>query len=64
MNLASLDDLGQDVVINITVQRSGKMIYMAIEEALPSRSLWNVTILPYGCEADTVHEVDNIELSK
>ena len=62
MNLVSLDDLGQDFIINIMVQRNGQMTHMAIEGALPSRSLWNVTILPYGCEADTV--VNNIELSR
>ena len=38
------------------------MINMTIEEALPPKSLWNATLLPYGCEADTV--VDGIELSK
>ena len=61
MILESLDGLGQDFIINITVQRSKEIIHMAIEEALPSRSLWNVTILPYGCETDPV--VDAIELS-
>ena len=64
MILESLDGLGQSLVINITVQRSGEMIHMTIEEVLvlPSKSLWNSTVLPYGCEADTV--VDGMELSK
>ena len=38
------------------------MIHLIIKEVLPSKSLWNATVLPYGCEADT--EVDGIELSK
>ena len=61
MILESLDGLGRDCVFNITVQRRGDMINMTIEEALPSRSLWNATILPYGCETDTV--VDTTQLS-
>ena len=64
MILESLDGLGQNLIINITVQRSGEseMINMTIEEVLPSKSLWNATLLPYGCEADIV--ADGIELSK
>ena len=62
MILESLDGLGQNLVINITVQRSGEIIDMTIEEALPSKSIWNSTVLPYSCEANTV--VDGIELSK
>ena len=61
MVLESLDGLGQDFIINITVQRSGEIVHMTIDEALPSRSLWNVTILPYGCETNAV--VDATELS-
>ena len=61
MILESLDGLGQDFVVNITVQRRGDMIHMTTEEVLPSRSLWNTTILPYGCETDVV--VDTTELS-
>ena len=61
MILDSFDGLGQ-VIINITVQRSGEMIHMTIEEVLQPKSLWNATVLPYNCEADT--EVDGIELSK
>ena len=61
MILESLDSLGQSLVINITVQRSGEMIHMTIEEVLvlPSKSLWNSTVLPYGCTV-----VDGMELSK
>ena len=61
LSLESLDGLGENFIINITAQRSGEVIYMAIEEVLPSRSLWNVTILPNGCEGYIL--VDNIELS-
>ena len=61
MILEPLDSLRQNLVISINVQRNGEMIYMMIEELLPSKSLWNAEILPYGCEADTL--VDNNELS-
>ena len=62
MILESLDGLGQNLIINITVQRSGEMIDMSIEEPLPSKSLWKVSILAYGCVSDTV--VDDTELSE
>ena len=60
MILGSLDGLVQDFVLNITVQRSREMVRMTTEEVLPSKSLWNATILPYGCGAGVG---DTIELS-
>ena len=61
MILESLDD-GQNLEINITVDRNGEMINMNIEEPLQSKSLWKASISAYGCETDTV--VDDIELSE
>ena len=62
MILESLDGLGQNWGINITVGRNGEKIDMSIEEVLPSKSLWKASILAYGCESDTV--VDDTELSE
>ena len=62
MILESLDDLGQNLEVNITVERNGEMIDMRIEEPLPFRSLWKASALAYGCETDTV--VDDTELSE
>ena len=39
MLLESLDGLGKNFIINIAAQRSGEVVYMTIEEVLPSRSL-------------------------
>ena len=52
MILKSLDGLGHSNTINITVERIGETITMSIKEELPSKSLWEALILPYGCEAD------------
>ena len=54
MMLESIDGLGQSLITNITVERSGGTINMTIGEALPLHSLWNVLTLPYGCETDTI----------
>ena len=62
MILEPLDGQTNDIVINITVERNPGMINIAIQEVLPFRSLWNASVLPYGCEADTV--VDHVELSE
>ena len=47
-----LDGIGDNQNINISVQRDGEIISMHIEEALPSKRLWNASILPYDCEGD------------
>lgn len=54
MILKSIDGFGQDLVKNITVERDGKMISMSIDDVLPSKLLWKVSILAYGCESDNV----------
>ena len=50
--LESLDGLKWNLVINITVERTGEMIDIQMEEVLPSKSLWKTSILAYGCESD------------
>ena len=50
VHLESLDDLGNNLTINITVRRSNEMISLTMEEVLPPKSLWNASILAYGCE--------------
>ena len=62
MILESVDGLGLSLMINITVQRNREVISISIEEPLPPKTLWNVSVLAYGCEADTV--VKGVELSK
>ena len=62
MILESLDGLGQNLEVNIAVERNVEMINMHIEEVPPSKSLWKASILAYGCESDTV--VDDTELSE
>ena len=63
MTLESLDGIGLGfIIVNITVERNGEMIGMSIEEPLPPKTLWNVSVQAYGCEADTV--VKGVELSK
>ena len=62
MNLESLDGHGSDLVVNITVHRSNEMISIVMEDVLPSKFLWNASILAYGCEGDTHATVT--ELSK
>ena len=52
MILESLDGIGDNRSINISVQRDGEMITMQIGEPLPPKHLWNALILPYDCEAD------------
>ena len=62
MILESLDGHTQNSVVNIVVQRNGARIYLNIQEELPTRTLWNALVLPYGCEANTVASLT--ELSK
>ena len=53
MILESLDNQENNLVINITVHRNSKIISVAIEDELPSKSLWNASIHAYGCETNT-----------
>ena len=50
--LESLDGIGSNLQVNISVQRNGEMVTMQIEEPLPPRRLWTASVLPYNCEAD------------
>ena len=58
--LEPLDGLGQDLVVNITIEREGDVVNMTLDEKLPSKSLWNASILAYGCEEG----MEMTELSK
>ena len=60
MMLESLDGIGGNLQIIISVQRDEEMITLQIGEPLPLKCLWNALILPYDCEAD----METIELSK
>ena len=62
MVLESLDSQGNDLVINITVHRNNEIISIAMKYELPSKSLWNASILAYGCHTDIQTTVT--ELSK
>ena len=53
VNLESHDDIGNDLRINITVHRNSDMITLTMEDVLPPKSLWNASILAYGCETHT-----------
>ena len=39
--------------IYITVRRNNEMISLTMEDVLPPKSLWNASILAYGCETHT-----------
>ena len=62
MILESLDGHKDNLVTNITVERSGEIIDLHVDETVPPNSLWRASILAYGCESDTT--VINYELSK
>ena len=62
MILESLDDHVQNLVVNIMVQRNGARTYFSIQEELPTSSLWNALILPYGCEANTVASLTKLSI--
>ena len=51
--LESLDDFGKKLRIDITVHRNNEMISLTMEDVLPPKSLWNASILGYGCESHT-----------
>ena len=62
MVLKSLDGTQSDSTVNINVQREGESVELHLEELLPSKTLWNVSVLAHNCEADTV--LEGFELSK
>ena len=62
MLLKPLDGHARDLVINITVHRNNMLISIVLENVLPSKSLWNASILAYGCQMDTHTTIT--ELSK
>ena len=52
----------QNLMINISVQRSGEMVNMSVDGEIPTKTLWNASLLAYGCQSDTV--VKGVELSE
>ena len=52
MMLESLDGIGRNWQVNISVQRDGETVTMQIGEPLPPRCLWTALILPYDCVID------------
>ena len=52
----------QNLMINISVERSGEMVNMSVDGEIPTKTLWNASLLAYGCHSDTV--VKGVELSK
>jgi hypothetical protein len=62
INLESLDGRGSNLVMNVTVRRNNDILSVVMEDMLPSKSLWNASILAYGCKADNHSTVT--ELSK
>ena len=51
--LESLNVLGNNSTINITVRRNNEMISLTMEDVLLPKSLWKASILAYGCETHT-----------
>ena len=52
----------QNLMINISVERSGEMVNMSVDGEIPTKTLWNASLLAYGCQSDTV--VKGVELSE
>ena len=52
----------QNLMINISVERSGEMVNMSVDGEMPTKTLWNASLLAYGCQTDTV--VKGVELSE
>ena len=52
----------QNLMINISVERSGEMVNMSVDGEIPTKTLWNASLLAYGCQSDTV--VKGEELSE
>ena len=66
MVLKSLDGTQSDSTVNINVQREGESVELHLEGQLPSKTLWNVSVLAHNCEVDTVlegFELSNTETS-
>ena len=49
MVLESLDGIGSNLQVNISMQRDGETVTMHTGEPLPPRHLWTALILPYDC---------------
>ena len=62
MLLKSLDGTQSDSTVTINVQREGESVELRLERQLPSKKLWNVSVLAHNCEVDTV--LEGFELSK
>ena len=61
MVLESLDGHASDLLVNVTVHRDNELIRVVMEDVLPPKSLWNASILAYGCESDdTVTELSKL----
>ena len=59
--LESLDGHASDLLVNVTVYRDNELIRVVMEDVLPLKSLWNASILAYGCESDiTVTELSKL----
>ena len=54
--------IDHNLMINISVQRSGELVSMSVDGEIPPKTLWNTSLLAYGCEADTVTK--GVQLSK
>ena len=52
----------QNLMINISVERSGEMVNMSVDGEIPTKTLWNASLLAYDCQSDTV--VKGVELSE
>ena len=50
------------MMINISVQKSGELVNMSVDGEIPPKTLWNASLLAYGCESDTV--MKDVGLSK
>ena len=44
----------QNLMINISVERSGEIVNMSVDGEIPTKTLWNASLLAYGCQSDTV----------
>ena len=52
MTLESLDGIGSNLRVNISVHRDREMVTTQTGEPLPPRRLWTASILPYDCVDD------------
>ena len=42
----------QNLMKNISVERSGEMVNMSVDGEIPTKTLWNASLLAYGCQSD------------